>query len=59
MLTTEFNAETERRVLYSDGKIEGFFETAKNMLQDGVDFLTVSKYTDLDRDTVQRLADSR
>ncbi|GHU58395.1 hypothetical protein FACS1894133_3070 [Clostridia bacterium] len=57
--------------LYSDGKIEGKLEgkiegkiekalqVAKKMLRKGVDSLTVSEYTDLDYDTIQRLADSR
>ncbi|GHU59261.1 hypothetical protein FACS1894133_5640 [Clostridia bacterium] len=63
MLTTEFNIEKAKQVWQEEfelkGKLEGIVETAKKMLRKGVDFLTISEYTDLDYDTIQRLADSR
>ncbi|GHU59010.1 hypothetical protein FACS1894133_4880 [Clostridia bacterium] len=59
MLTNEFDIDDAKQVWKEEWFREGIFVTAKNMLQDGVDFLTVAKYTHLDRDTIQRLADSR
>ncbi|GHU59259.1 hypothetical protein FACS1894133_5630 [Clostridia bacterium] len=43
MLTTEFNIEDAKRVLYSDGELKESLYVAKNMLQDGIDFITVAK----------------
>ena len=59
MLTNEFDIDAAKRVWFEDGLIEKALQMAKKMLQDGVNALTVSKYTDLDLDTIQQLANAQ
>ncbi|GHU59508.1 hypothetical protein FACS1894133_6440 [Clostridia bacterium] len=59
MLTTEFNIDVAKRVWVEDGELKKALQVAKNMLKRGFDPLTVAECTNLDYDTVQRLADSQ
>ena len=57
MLRTEFfDIERAKEVWYADGRLESAKQIAQNMLLDGFKIDLIANVTDLDRDTIQQLA---
>ena len=59
MVFGPFNMETALQVRYEEGLLAGGLEMAKRLLSHGFDVDRVVHLTDLDRDTIQRLADEQ
>ena len=50
--------ESEKEEFYEDGKEEATITIAKNMLADNIDVETISKYTNLSIDEINRIKES-